>query len=200
MARGKSPKTYPHRFAALVPVCGGVFWSYQPDRWREVATLPERIRPRHRPHSHLDFPRLRRPHRQPAPVAAHVRGAQSQRRRCPLLGVRRHQTQCLGSRLRRASSSPTGSSPSASAPSPNSPRVAEQILVPVHPVPAKSIPRSTTPTPAITKTRTKSSPPSTARETSFSPAIASAKSASCCPRTQRLFLSHRRHAPPHLRA
>jgi hypothetical protein len=23
-----------------VPVCGGIFWSYQPDRWREVATLP----------------------------------------------------------------------------------------------------------------------------------------------------------------
>jgi poly(3-hydroxybutyrate) depolymerase len=34
-------KTYPHRFAAIVPVCGGVFWSYQPDRWREVSTLPE---------------------------------------------------------------------------------------------------------------------------------------------------------------
>ncbi|HVT99599.1 MAG TPA: prolyl oligopeptidase family serine peptidase [Acidobacteriaceae bacterium] len=33
-------KAYPHRFAALVPVCGGVFWSYQPDRWREVNTLP----------------------------------------------------------------------------------------------------------------------------------------------------------------
>src|SRR6202041_597650 len=33
-------KTYPHRFAALVPVCGGIFWSYQPDRWHEVNTLP----------------------------------------------------------------------------------------------------------------------------------------------------------------
>ena len=33
-------KTYPHRFAALVPVCGGVFWSYRPDRWREVNSLP----------------------------------------------------------------------------------------------------------------------------------------------------------------
>jgi predicted esterase len=33
-------KTYPRHFAALVPVCGGVFWSYQPDRWREVNTLP----------------------------------------------------------------------------------------------------------------------------------------------------------------
>ncbi len=33
-------RTYPHRFAALVPVCGGVFWSYRPERWREVDTLP----------------------------------------------------------------------------------------------------------------------------------------------------------------
>lgn len=33
-------KDNPHRFAALVPVSGGVFWSYQPDRWREATTLP----------------------------------------------------------------------------------------------------------------------------------------------------------------
>jgi len=33
-------RTYPRHFAALVPVCGGVFWSYQPERWREVNTLP----------------------------------------------------------------------------------------------------------------------------------------------------------------
>jgi len=33
-------RAYPHRFAALVPVCGGVFWSYKPDRWHEVNTLP----------------------------------------------------------------------------------------------------------------------------------------------------------------
>ena len=33
-------KTWPHRFAALVPVCGGVFWSYEPDRWRDVNILP----------------------------------------------------------------------------------------------------------------------------------------------------------------
>jgi poly(3-hydroxybutyrate) depolymerase len=26
---------YPHRFAAVVPVCGGIYWSYQPERWRE---------------------------------------------------------------------------------------------------------------------------------------------------------------------
>ena len=30
----------PHRFAAIVPVSGGIFWSYRPDRWRDSATLP----------------------------------------------------------------------------------------------------------------------------------------------------------------
>lgn len=34
-------KAYPHRFAAIVPVCGGIFWSYQPSRWHEAGTLPE---------------------------------------------------------------------------------------------------------------------------------------------------------------
>lgn len=29
-------KAYPHRFAAVVPVCGGVFWNYQPDRWKDL--------------------------------------------------------------------------------------------------------------------------------------------------------------------
>lgn len=33
-------RTWPRHFAALVPVSGGVFWSYQPDRWRQVRTLP----------------------------------------------------------------------------------------------------------------------------------------------------------------
>jgi poly(3-hydroxybutyrate) depolymerase len=30
----------PHRFAALVPVSGGVFWSYKPSRWNDSARLP----------------------------------------------------------------------------------------------------------------------------------------------------------------
>ncbi len=34
-------RNYPRRFAALVPVSGGIFWSYRPERWRESATLPE---------------------------------------------------------------------------------------------------------------------------------------------------------------
>ncbi len=28
-------RTYPHVFAAIAPVCGGIFWSYQPQRWQE---------------------------------------------------------------------------------------------------------------------------------------------------------------------
>ncbi len=31
----------PRLFAAIAPVCGGVFWSYQPARWNEQTTLPE---------------------------------------------------------------------------------------------------------------------------------------------------------------
>jgi dienelactone hydrolase len=30
----------PHRWAGIVVVSGGVFWSYAPDRWRQAATLP----------------------------------------------------------------------------------------------------------------------------------------------------------------
>jgi poly(3-hydroxybutyrate) depolymerase len=33
-------KNWPHKFAALVPVCGGVFWSYAPERWHDTS-LPE---------------------------------------------------------------------------------------------------------------------------------------------------------------
>lgn len=29
-------RAYPHVFAAIVPVCGGVFWSYQPQRWQQT--------------------------------------------------------------------------------------------------------------------------------------------------------------------
>jgi poly(3-hydroxybutyrate) depolymerase len=34
-------RAWPHVFAAIVPVCGGVFWSYQPDRWQRQNELPE---------------------------------------------------------------------------------------------------------------------------------------------------------------
>jgi acetyl esterase/lipase len=33
-------KDYPHRWAAITIASGGIFWSYAPDRWREVSTLP----------------------------------------------------------------------------------------------------------------------------------------------------------------
>ncbi|HTB98566.1 MAG TPA: alpha/beta hydrolase-fold protein [Terracidiphilus sp.] len=33
-------KTYPKRWAAIAIAAGGVFWSYAPDRWHEVTTLP----------------------------------------------------------------------------------------------------------------------------------------------------------------
>lgn len=33
-------KLYPRRWAAVAIMAGGVFWSYEPDRWQQAATLP----------------------------------------------------------------------------------------------------------------------------------------------------------------
>jgi pimeloyl-ACP methyl ester carboxylesterase len=33
-------RAYPHRWAAIAICSSGVFWSYAPERWQEVATLP----------------------------------------------------------------------------------------------------------------------------------------------------------------
>ncbi len=33
-------RLHPHRWAAIVIAAGGVFWSYEPDRWQEVSVLP----------------------------------------------------------------------------------------------------------------------------------------------------------------
>ncbi|MGO8758696.1 MAG: alpha/beta hydrolase-fold protein [Terracidiphilus sp.] len=33
-------KLYPRRWAAIAIMAGGVFWSYEPDRWQQAATLP----------------------------------------------------------------------------------------------------------------------------------------------------------------
>jgi poly(3-hydroxybutyrate) depolymerase len=33
-------RTYPKRWAAIAIAASGIFWSYAPDRWHEVATLP----------------------------------------------------------------------------------------------------------------------------------------------------------------
>jgi len=33
-------RAYPHRWAAIAIAAGGVFWSYAPERWQQVSTLP----------------------------------------------------------------------------------------------------------------------------------------------------------------
>ncbi len=33
-------RTYPKRWAAIVIAAGGIFWSYAPERWHDIATLP----------------------------------------------------------------------------------------------------------------------------------------------------------------
>jgi dienelactone hydrolase len=33
-------RLHPHRWAAIVIAAGGVFWSYEPERWHEASTLP----------------------------------------------------------------------------------------------------------------------------------------------------------------
>ncbi len=33
-------RLHPHRWAAIVIAAGGVFWSYEPDRWQQVSILP----------------------------------------------------------------------------------------------------------------------------------------------------------------
>jgi poly(3-hydroxybutyrate) depolymerase len=33
-------RAHPHRWAAIAIAAGGVFWSYEPDRWQQASTLP----------------------------------------------------------------------------------------------------------------------------------------------------------------
>jgi dienelactone hydrolase len=33
-------KLYPHRWSAIVIAAGGIFWSYEPERWQQASTLP----------------------------------------------------------------------------------------------------------------------------------------------------------------
>jgi acetyl esterase/lipase len=33
-------RQFPHRWAAIAIAAGGIFWSYEPDRWQQSATLP----------------------------------------------------------------------------------------------------------------------------------------------------------------
>jgi poly(3-hydroxybutyrate) depolymerase len=37
-------KDYPGRFAAIAPVCGGIFWSYAPGRWHQPELVPEYVK------------------------------------------------------------------------------------------------------------------------------------------------------------
>jgi poly(3-hydroxybutyrate) depolymerase len=37
----ETAKTYPGHFAAVIPVCGGIFWPYAPDRWRQPGLADE---------------------------------------------------------------------------------------------------------------------------------------------------------------
>jgi poly(3-hydroxybutyrate) depolymerase len=34
-------RSYPKRWAAIAIAAGGIFWSYAPERWKELSTLPE---------------------------------------------------------------------------------------------------------------------------------------------------------------
>jgi len=37
-------KDYPGRFAAIAPVCGGIYWSYAPSRWHQPELVPEYVK------------------------------------------------------------------------------------------------------------------------------------------------------------
>jgi predicted peptidase len=37
-------KNYPGRFAAIAPVCGGIYWSYAPGRWHQPELVPEYVK------------------------------------------------------------------------------------------------------------------------------------------------------------
>lgn len=37
-------KNYPGHFAAIAPVCGGIYWSYAPGRWHQPELVPEYVK------------------------------------------------------------------------------------------------------------------------------------------------------------
>ena len=74
-------KNWPHKFAAIVPVCGGVFWSYAPDRWRNT-DLPEEYAHaigRTPADSRVDFIEYQRARRRRGALGSHQTGFQRQR-------------------------------------------------------------------------------------------------------------------------
>ena len=50
-------KAYPHRWAAIAIAAGGIFWSYEPERWQAGFHSARRIRARRGPHAALALPR-----------------------------------------------------------------------------------------------------------------------------------------------
>jgi poly(3-hydroxybutyrate) depolymerase len=37
-------KNYPGKFAAIAPVCGGIYWSYAPQRWHQPELVPQYVK------------------------------------------------------------------------------------------------------------------------------------------------------------
>ena len=58
-------RLHPHRWAAIAIAAGGVFWSYEPERWQEASTLPAEYARAVGPHAGLALPRQSR-YRRPA--------------------------------------------------------------------------------------------------------------------------------------
>ncbi len=88
-------KDYPGRFAAIAPVCGGIYWSYAPGRWHQPELVPGICQSR-RPHAGMDLSRRGRSRGFPGSIADHVRGRQRGGRKRALLGVRQLAPQRLG--------------------------------------------------------------------------------------------------------
>ncbi len=77
-------EVHPHRWAAIAIAAGGVFWSYEPERWQQATTLPAEYARAvgHTPVWLFHGSRIRRP---AARERTHVRRLQSRRRpRSPL--------------------------------------------------------------------------------------------------------------------
>ncbi len=97
-------KAHPHRWAAIAIAASGVFWSYEPDRWQQAATLPAEYARAvgHTPvwifHGSLDTTVL------PRESELMFDSLQSSRRQHPLLALPGHVARLLDARLRRARS------------------------------------------------------------------------------------------------
>ncbi len=107
-------RLHSHRWAAIVIAAGGVFWSYEPDRWQEVSVLPAEYARAVGPHARLALPWQPRQRGAAATKRTDVRRFQSSRRRYSTLGLSGAEARLLDSRLRRARTAAlaVGASPS----------------------------------------------------------------------------------------